>query len=163
MAALATGCTPSLDWREVRPAGTAVTVLLPCKPAASTRTVSLVGQTMPLSMLACKADGWTWALVSADVVDPARVGPALLALREGTRANVQGRLVSAAPSAVRGATPHEAQAAVALLGHKPDGTSVSARMVVFSHGTKVFQAVVMGPQEPGPAGETFFDSLRVAP
>ncbi len=154
------GCSPELDWREVRPPGMAVVAMLPCKPNASTRAVQLAGHAVRLSMLACKADDLTWALAAADVAEPARVGAALLALRESTRANLQGQVVEVVPAAVRGATPHEGQARVRVSGRKQDGTAASAQFIVFSYGTQVFQAMVMGTRQPGTAAETFFDSLR---
>jgi hypothetical protein len=157
------GCSPALDWREVRSPGTAVVVTLPCKPNASARPVQLAGQTVRLAMLACKAEDLTWALASADVTDPALVGPALLALREGTRANLQGQVVETVPVAVRGATPHDGQVRVRVQGRKQDGTATSARLIVFSHGTQVFQAIVMGARWPDGAVDTFFESLRVGP
>jgi hypothetical protein len=161
VAGLLAGCSPALDWREVRPAGTAVVATLPCKPNASSRTVQLAGHPVRLSMLACKADGTTWALAAADVAEPARVGPALQALRESTRANLQGEVVEAAAVVVRGATPHEAQARVRVGGRKQDGSPASAQFIVFSHGTQVFQAIALGGRWPEPAAETFFESLRV--
>ncbi len=155
------GCSPALDWREVRPEGTAVVAMLPCKPSASSRTVQLAGYPVRLSMLACKADGTTWALAAADVAEPGRVGAALEALRESTRANLQGQVIEAAAVAVRGATPHAAQVRVRVGGRKQDGSPASAQFIVFSHGTQVFQAIAMGSRWPEPAAETFFESLRV--
>lgn len=114
-------------------------------------------------MLACKADDLTWALAAADVTDPARVGPALLALREGTRANLQGRFAETVPATVRGATPHDGQVRVLVQGRRQDGSATSARFIVFSHGTQVFQAIVMGARRPEDAVETFFESVRVGP
>ena len=40
-AALLVGCSPALDWREVRVEGRDAFVLLPCKPAAHARQVRL--------------------------------------------------------------------------------------------------------------------------
>jgi hypothetical protein len=157
------GCSPALDWREVRLPGMAVVATLPCKPNVSTRSVQLADQVVRLSMLSCKADDVTWALAAADVVDPARVGPALQALRESTRANLQGQVAEAGPATVRGATPHEGQSRVRVSGRKQDGSAISAQLIVFSHGTQVFQAIVMGARQPESAAETFFDSLRAGP
>lgn len=159
---LAAACSPALDWREVRPQGTAVNSLLPCKPKASVRTLMLAGQSVRMSLLACSADKWTWALATADVAEPARVGPALVALRDSARDNLQGQVVGSTAAAVRGATPHEASAALSIAGRRPDGGEAHARVVVFSHGTQVFQATVMGGRPPAGAADPFFDSLRVA-
>jgi hypothetical protein len=155
-------CAPSLDWREVRLGNGAVVATLPCKPNRSTRSVPLAGQRVQMSMLVCKAGQLSWALGAADLGDPRRVGPALVALPESLRANLDGEVVESRPAAVRGATPHEAQARVVLRGRRQDGAPIVARMVVFSYGTEVFQAVVMGERVPDEAAATFFDSLRAA-
>lgn len=135
--------------------------MLPCKPNVSARPVQLAGQAVQLSMLACKAEDLTWALAAADVVEPARVLPALQALHVSTVDNLQGRVVKATPTGVRGSTPHAALARVLVQGRRPDGTPASGQFVVFAHGTQVFQAIVMGTAVPEPAAQTFFDALRV--
>lgn len=161
MATIALGaCAPALDWREVRPGGGGVVATLPCKPSLSTRTVPLAGQPARMSLLSCKAGQLNWALATVDVADPGRVGPVLKALPESLRANLGGEIVESRPVAVRGATPHAAQARVVLRGRRPDGAPIAAQVVVFSYGTQVFQAVVMGERVPEDAAATFFDSLR---
>lgn len=161
LAAALSACSPALDWREVRPAGTAVVALMPCRPTASTRTVPLAGQAVRLSMLACKAQDMTWALAAADVGDPARVAAALAALRESVLANLEGNVVGSEPAPVRGATPGAQAARVRVAGRKPDGSVANGQFVVFAHGSQVFEAVVIGAAVPEAAAGTFFDSLRV--
>ena len=153
-------CTPALDWREIRAQGTGVTFMLPCKPQVSARSVQLAGQAVRMSLMACRAGELTWALGFADVAEPARLGAALLALRESTVANLQGQVVRSAPAAVRGATPHEGSVYLQLRGRLPDGASAQGRLAVFAHGTMVFQATVLGESVSDEAAETFFLSLR---
>jgi hypothetical protein len=155
------GCAPALDWREVRAQGTALTFMLPCKPQLSVRSVQLAGQAVRMSLLACKAAELTWGLGFADVGEPARLGPALRALRESTAANLQAQVVRSGPAAVRGATPHDASVDVQLRGRRPDGPPSQGRLAVFAHGTQVFQATVLGESVPDEAAETFFLSLRI--
>lgn len=159
--ALPGACSPALDWREVRPQGTAVVVLMPCRPQASARSVLLAGHAVRLSMLACKAQGLTFALAAADVGDPARVAATLAALRESAVANLDASVVGSEPAAVRGATPGTQPARVRLAGREPDGSAAQGQFVLFAHGTQVFEAVVLGTAVPEAAAGTFFDSLRV--
>ena len=153
-------CSPTLDWREVRPPGTAVVALMPCRPTASVRSVPLAGQPVRLSMLACKAQDLTWALAAADVGDPARVASVLAALRDSVLANLEATVVGSEPAAVRGATPGAQPARVRVAGRKPDGSAANGQFVVFAHGTQVFEALVIGAAVPEAAAGTFFDSLR---
>ena len=66
-------CSPALNWREVRPANTSLSLLLPCKPDKAEKIVPLGGQPTTLAMLGCDAAGATFAVAVADLGDPARV------------------------------------------------------------------------------------------
>ena len=82
-AAALAGCAPTFDWREARPPGSGALLLFPCRPQVQERQVPLGGSPVRLSIHACSAGGVTWGMAVADVVDPARVGAALEALRLG--------------------------------------------------------------------------------
>ncbi len=56
-AALAAGCTPAFNWREVGFDQAGVTALLPCKPDRGTRSVQLAGQAAQMSMAGCESGG----------------------------------------------------------------------------------------------------------
>ena len=154
-------CTPSLNWRDVSPAESNATLLFPCKPDQHTRTVRLAGAEVPLTLHACKAGNVTWALAVADVADPARVGPALDALRAAAAANLGAAAPRPLPFDVAGATPNPASARLALSGKLPDGKAVDEQLALFTKGTRVYQATCVGAVLPVPDVETFFGSLRM--
>lgn len=155
------GCSPALDWRQVRPEGWSLAVSLPCRPASHARQVPLAGAPVELLLLACSADGHTFAVASADLGDPARVGPALQALAAAALANVAGTPEAERPAAVAGMTPHPLARHLLLRGRLPDGTAVREQVLVFSLGPRVFQASVVGPQADDPRSRPFFDSIVV--
>lgn len=158
-------CSPALDWREIRPPGTQLVAMFPCKPAAQQRQILLAGQSVSMSLLACTAAGKTWGLAHADVVDPALLGPALDALRAAAAANIGASIDAAAapqPLQIPGATPHPASARARLAGKRPDGAGVEMRMAVFVHGTRVFQATVLGPRVSDEEAGSFFSALRIS-
>lgn len=159
---VAAGCTPALDWREVRPEGSGVFVLLPCRADVQQRNLSLAGRPVRLTLAACSAGGATWALAYADLGDPSAVAPALEELRRSAAANIDGEAGSVAPLAVPGATPHAGSMRFSLAGRLPDGTAVSEHAAVFTRGTRVFQATVVGERPPADGVETFIASLRAA-
>jgi len=161
--AAAAACSPTLDWRELRLAGSGVTLLLPCRPSAQVRSVQLAGRSVQLSLQACSAGGQTWALAFADVGDPAVLAPALDALRAAAQANLGATDGQTLPLAVPGATPNAASRRVLLNGKLPDGKAVQEQVAVFTHGTLVFQATVLGESLPADGVETFFGSLRFSP
>jgi hypothetical protein len=155
------GCAPALDWREVRVEGREAAVLLPCKPSAHARQVRLGEDSVKLTLQACQAAGMTWGLASADVADPTRVGAALQALREASAGNLGSPTAAALPLKVAGATPQAASGRAAYAGRRPDGQPVQAQVAVFSHGTVVYQATVIGERLSAEAADTFFGSLRL--
>ena len=156
-------CSPTLDWRELKPPGWSLLAALPCKPASQQREVALAGQTVAFLMLACSADGHTFALASADLVDPSRVGPALQALGQTAQRNVRARIMAEQPAAVPGMTPNPSARRWRLEGRLPDGQAVAEQVLVFAHGTRVFQATLIGAQADDARAAPFFDAIRVRP
>ena len=166
--AVLSACSPALDWRDVRPAGTAVSLQFPCRPVAQQRSLPLAGPPVDLALLACTAGGQTWALAHADLADPARVAPALTELRTSTLAKLGAAQTASAPLpfSVAGATPNthsvrqrlHAQPAAAA-----DGGGLQMELALFTHGTRVFQASVLGSSVPVDAADTFFASVRINP
>jgi hypothetical protein len=156
------GCSPALDWREARTAGSGFVALFPCKPRTLTRTVPLAGAPVALSMHACSAGGVTWALAHADLGDPARVGPALSELRGSAAANIGAGAARELPLPIKGLTPNPASVRLRLEGRLPDGRAVVEQIALFSRGTVVLQATALGETLPDEAAETFFAALRAA-
>ena len=160
---LLAACSPALDWRDVRPAGSGVTLLMPCKPVLQERTLPLAGAPVRLSLQACSADGQTWGIAHADVADPARVAAALVELRSSAAANVAAGPAEALPLQVPGATPQAASGRVRFDGRLPDGRPVQVQLAVFAQGTRVFQATALGERLPHEGAQTFMGSIRFLP
>jgi len=154
LACVLPACSPALDWREVRPADAAdLVAMFPCKPQAHERSVSLpgvAGGPLRMHLLACQADGVTWAVSYFTAASPAQRIQALAALREALWHNT----ASAAPAqatqqllghaAIPGATPHPDATVWHMQGQRPLSTSrmqpVQLTAWHFSHGMTVFQA-----------------------
>ena len=159
-------CSPALDWRETTIDGPALTALFPCRPVGQSREVPLAGAPVPLRLLACEAGGSTFAVSVADVHDPAAVGPAMAALREGSL----GKLAASPQSAssvvagwsVAGATPQPAAGRWQASGQRPDGSPLSLETALFSRGTWVIQASLIGAKPDPATSGPFFDGLRFA-
>ena len=156
-------CAPALDWREVRVGAAESVALFPCKPAAHARELLLAGQMVKLTLHACQAADATWGLAWADVGDPARVSAALQALQEGARVNLGDAKAQARPHTVKGQTPQRGSGRWILDGRYPDGKPVSGQVAVFSRGTVVFQATVLGVTPASEAAETYLGALRFGP
>ncbi|MDQ2780684.1 MAG: hypothetical protein M3Y32_14120 [Pseudomonadota bacterium] len=159
----ATGCSPALNWRDVRPGQGGVTLQFPCRPDRAERSIALAGSPVSLQLLRCEAGGLTWAFAQADVTDTARVGPSLQALRDTAMANVGAGKAEPFEQRVAGRTPVSGVEAEVFEGHLPGGKPVQVRLVVFADGTRVHQATVFGGVVPAATAAIFFDSLRVGP
>jgi hypothetical protein len=162
VAALAAACTPALDWREVRPAGSTALALFPCKPASHARTVPLAGRRVELTLYACSAGDATYALAFADMGDPAVVTAALSQLKDSALANVGASPSSATqPAQIPGMTPNPAALRWQVAGQLPDGRAVQEAGAVFAHATWVYQATVVASRLDSEATQTFVNALRL--
>jgi hypothetical protein len=157
--AVLTACSPALDWREVQSQAGAV-VMFPCKPSRDVRTIPLLGVPTQMTLQACQADGVTYALAVADVVDPARVASAVTMLRASLADNLSATPTVMGPLQVEGMTPNPLAERIRLNGRLPDGRTMQQEAGFFVKGTRVFQAIVMGPKVEPEAVGTFFDSLK---
>lgn len=154
-------CAPALNWREVRPEGGAVVALLPCKPDRLTRTLDVAGSPVAVEVLACSAQGSTWALTSADVGDAARVDPALIQLRRARSANLGGKEVAISAVSLPGMAPSAQAVRLRVEGGRPDGQAVSEEALLFAVGTRVFHAAVLGGSPDAEALSNFFSNLKI--
>lgn len=156
-------CSPALDWREVRPAGSGLLALFPCKPASHARRLPLAGAQIEMSLYACTAAGTTYAVAFADVGQPQRVDPALAEMAAAAARNIGAADVAPAePLRIEGMTPYARSGRQLLAGRLADGSTVQEHVAVFARGSRVFQATVVGPTLEREAVEMFFTSLRLA-
>lgn len=154
-------CSPALDWRQVRPDDTGVEAMFPCKPLSHARTVPLSGQPTRMLLHACTAGSLTFALTAAQLEDPARVGRALGEMRAAATANLDGTEVVLGPMQVPGMTPNPQALRLSVRGQRPDGTALAQEVGLFTKGTRVYQASVIGTRLPEEAVETFFAGIEL--
>lgn len=156
------GCSPTFDWREARPAD-GLTLLFPCRPAEATRVVAIAGARETMSLWSCSAGDITFAVSRVDVADPARVGPLMGALRDALVGNVAASSPQVIAATVPGATSHPLAQRLVLRGQRADGTPLEVHGQFFSQGLRVFQATVVGSRLDPQALDLFFSSLKFGP
>lgn len=147
----------------MRPEGAHLRMAMPCRPASHQRNVAIAGPAVEMTLIACHVEDATFAVSFAEMTDPVRVGPALQALIDAARANVQGQAMALSPAQVRGMTPQPLAQHWQVSGKLPDGRAVVSQGVVFAHGTRVYQATIVGERPGDEAVKTFFDALMVQP
>jgi hypothetical protein len=158
--AVLAACSPTFNWREVRPDGVALGFLLPCKPDKAEKTVPLGGRPVPMQLLGCDAGGATFAVAVADVGEAARIPAVLVEWQAATLANMRagGTAPQIAPLKLAGA---QQPVLVTAEGRRGDGSAVTGRAAYFARGTQVFQAVMYSAKPEPDAAETFFSSLKL--
>ena len=162
LACAVSACTPTLDWREVRPGGSGLQALFPCKPDAHARRVPLGGTSVELTLHACSAGGATYAVAFADVGQAQFVAPALAALAAAAVRNIDAHgTAETLPAHIAGMTPNAQASRQRLVGRLNDGQAVEEQVAVFARGTQVYQATMVGARLDADSIEMFFGALRL--
>jgi hypothetical protein len=152
-------CSPTFNWREVRPDETRLALLLPCKPDKAEKLVPLGGRPTALRLLGCDAGGATFAVAVADLGDASRAGDVLAQWQALTLANMKAGTPQVAALQLKGGAPAPAPVLVTAQGQRADGTAVSGQAAYFAQGTQVFQAVIYAGKLSPEVAETYFASL----
>ena len=166
-----TACSPTFNWRDVRPEQTTLRLLLPCKPDPTEKTVPLGGVATTLKMLSCDAGGATFAVVMANWNDALKVEQVLAQWQSVTLANMQARPIASGLGAGSEAThvsgfklTGAAMVPPAVLlkaqGRRRDGSAVVGQAAFFAQGSQIFQVVVYADRIRPEVSETLFSSLR---
>jgi len=153
------GCSPALDWREVRVDESALKAQFPCRPERRVREVSIEGMRSRMEMVTCTADGTTFAGSHFTVRDPAGVSSAMDAVKAASVSNLGGPPPKTSPFQLAGMTPNPSAARLDLTGRRPDGEVVDLHSAFFSRGLRIYQMSVLGKAPPQHAVDTFFAGL----
>lgn len=161
------GCSPTFNWRELRPEGTPLQALMPCKPEVAQRPVPLAGPSATpstLHMYSCDTGGITFAVSWADVGEPGRTGEALALLRRASLAAIRVNPAQVDDPAWQW-TP-SVDGTQNAKGLKAQGTqheqrAVQMQAVHFARGQQVYQAAVYGPALTDEMTTPFFEGLRL--
>ena len=171
--ALLAGCNPALNWRETRIKDTALVAMLPCKPDAGARVVSLGGRDVSLHMTGCDAGGATFAVAYANLDKSSAPDAVLAQWRTATLANMGavasrevplGGMPSATSSATSSGTPGAGSTGLMLVtaqGRRKDGSAVAMQGAWFAKDSQVFHAVVYAERISPDVTEAFFSGLRL--
>ena len=158
------GCSPTFNWRELRPQGTPLQALMPCKPEHATRSVPLAGASVAMNLHSCDAGGLSFAVAWVELGDPRRVEAALVEWPRASMAALrQDPALAERPEArwdfrLQGASR---TVGLAVQGTGPQGQAVQVRTAYFAQGSQVFQAVVYGQRLPTDVTTTFFEGVHL--
>lgn len=160
------GCSPALNWREVRLEEPGLIAMFPCRPVAQSRELTLAERPLSVKLHACEAAGGTYAVMAAKVPDPSSVNAVLLALRDTSLAKLDtpdGASAARTGWQVPGMTPQPAAGRWTLTHDRGREAPVRLDTALFARGTWVIQASVIAPASGADkAAEPFFEGLGFA-
>lgn len=155
------GCSPGLNWRQVRTDAASLSLLLPCKPDRARKAVPLGTQASTLSMVGCEAEGATFALAVLDLAPDTESAKVLLQWQSLTLSNMRAASHTQALIKIAGAASEPAARRVLAQGQQADGRAVQSQAVYFARGAQLFQAVIYAPSISAEAADTFFGGIRL--
>jgi hypothetical protein len=158
--AAAAGCSPTFNWREVRAEPTGLKAMLPCKPEQGSRRVPMAGREVELSVIGCDTGGATFAILHAEVADPARADEVLAQWRRATLLNMKAEGSRERSFVPPGAASLPASQRVSAQGRRADGSAVRGEAAYFARGRHVFQAVVYASDPEPETLQVFFEGLK---
>lgn len=155
------GCSPALNWRELRPDGADLTLMFPCKPSREERRQpGPTGTPVTVRSASCEAQGWQFSLTWTDLGDARASTAAQQRMHEGLASRMQP--AASAPLAWPGFQP-DAQAYQQQFSARPGEPQQQVQQAVFARGSRVYQLLMQG-ERPGPeAWEVFLGSVRLSP
>lgn len=159
------GCTPALNWREIRLGDSGLQALMPCRPDAATRTVQLpVGSQVfeaSLRMQGCEASEMQFTLTEMTLPEELAEADAQATWRAASLAalKIQASDVPVQAWRIEGAQalPAAQRAEVATPTHR-------AQWVWFVHAHRVYQAAVYGDAKASKlneAAEVYFSGIKL--
>ena len=152
-------CNPTFNWRDVRPDGSRLALLMPCKPDKAQKAVSMVGQATDLMVLSCDAGGATFGVAIADVKDAARATAALAQWQSATLSNMKA-VANTPAAAIKLAGLTSTGVMVKATGQRANGQAVSSQAAYFAQDATVFQVVMYANTIAPDVAETFFSGLK---
>jgi hypothetical protein len=159
IAVVASGCSPTFNWREVPVGDAGLVVMLPCKPDRATRSVPFGTASVEVEVVGCEAGGATFAVAHARAADAAQAEAWLGAWRAATRAQLGEATFAEAAATVPRATSPPAPLRLDASGR------LVAHLLWFaqqrSGGVSLYQATVLSRPSSAEAVATFDEGLRL--
>lgn len=155
------GCSPALNWREVRNSDAGYTVLLPAKPTSFERSVDLDGVRVMMNMTAAEANGVSFAVATAVVADEAQRAGALMAMQTAMTRNIQGKITEQKTIPLKNGISVIQIRATGKAARNGEPLVLFARFLM--HDTRVFQVIALGPKDKldTEASDTFLNSFSL--
>lgn len=158
---LASGCTPTLNWRELAVGPAGLRAMFPCKPEqVEHRTAFAPGREVVLHATGCEAGGAAFVVVWGDLGSAAELAAAIGQWEKASLASTKSTVDGEQPYLPAGALGLRQSVMVRAHGRHPDGKPVQSQAAYFARGTSAYQAAVYARALKGEMTEPFFAGLR---
>ncbi|MEZ5657868.1 MAG: hypothetical protein R3E83_04900 [Burkholderiaceae bacterium] len=165
-------CSPTFDWRELRPSEIPVVILLPARPSQMQREILLGEHKLPMQMIGARAGEQiftaAWVDLRARMADAAAPGheAVLDAMVRGMLRNIGADKPRERPVALTAVSQHDGSRLTIKARRVDaegmvDGRSVAMRAVFASLPTQAHQFVIIGERIDDEAAQMFFDAIRL--
>lgn len=159
------GCSPSLNWRELRLGAAPLRMQLPCKPDKTQRDVPMGTQTLSLDMQGCDAGGATFAISHVQLAGTSSAPALLDGWKAAVLAHVHATQVREKAFVPPGGWSVPQSLRMQAHGRRADGSAVVLHAAWFARvdasGVHLFHAALFAPQEMPEAAETYFSSFAL--
>lgn len=159
-------CAPTWDWREVRPDGQPVAMMLPAKPAEMSRAIDLNGLPVQMTMHGALVQGQRFTAAWLRLATGTQTDQPLQSMQTGMLRNIEGSIDRQEARTIRlmdaSGRPVGERAATFIDAHgQALGKPVRMQAVFAADGNTLAQFVVMGMPWSDEAAATFFDSIAL--
>jgi len=156
------GCSPTLDWRELRGPINGVRVSLPCRPAVMKREPRIAGRALPMAVHVCETAGTTWAVGWVHPIEGADASQVQAALLLAAASNLgMADVPRQTEWQPRSGRAQAKGLRIELQGRLPDGTPVRSLVGAIALQAGVVQLTAIGRAPDPDAVAVFFESLRL--
>lgn len=154
-------CSPSLNWREVRPGGGELKAMLPCKPDQATRRQSLAGYEVDLSMMGCEAGGGLFAISVIELGSLTQAQAVQAQWQIHLLAALQAQGAQRETYVIRGANAQPEALRLQAVGRSPEGRTLTVQAVWFTRGQRLYHAAVYAERLTPEMSEPFFGGMEL--
>jgi hypothetical protein len=162
------GCSPELDWREIRAEDAGVLVMLPAKPARMVRAINLEGLSLEMTMVGAQVReiAYTVGTVVLPEDSDAMRARALASMRAAMVRNIGGtvgaeRAVQVLRVDMGGQRTGSASAVEIEAGGRMRDREATLIARFVAVGAQAWQAVVLGARPEREAAALFLESLKL--
>ncbi len=154
-----TACSPTHDWREIRPEGAAISALFPCKPQQFERQVRLHDALLSVRMASCEVSKHVFALSLISIPPGDTPAGLMQSLQKATFKNLEPAFLFEQKQAIKGFPADVVFSRWHLKSHPSAPVQAEMQTLIFTDGVTVFHASLVGSITDKDVADFFFSGF----